>query len=220
MEDQPRESPKPTLSDQIIAKSKISKFDLEEKQFLPAGCIEELVTLEAIIKELIEKDQLDPGDLSLQEDPKTKQVIEFVLGKAKKVFATTVISGLRGRDLGWVMYQFMELNFVNESLPVTKDALEKLLGGIAFPWSQTRIYNFCREQWRFLAPVFSQQNFKVNLEPDHILPFVDKSNLTKEGAFGQVFRVEIHPAHQKNPAMNVRLLPLSLNLFPNYGAII
>lgn len=195
------------LSDQILDKYVKSKFDPEAKQFLPEGCIDELVTLEAIIKELDEKDQLKPGDLDLQEGSVKKNVIDFVRGKAKKVFAITVVSGLRGQELKRAMFQFWGINFTDNSLPVKEGNLA-CFRDTATLWSRVRIHHFCREQWRFLAPVFSQQNFKVDLEPEHILPFIEKDNLVKEGAFGQVFQIEIHSAHQKHPVLNVR--PLSI----------
>jgi hypothetical protein len=207
-EEPPRENPK--LSDRILDKYVWSKFDPEAKQFLPEGCIDELVTLESIIKELYEKDQLNPEDLDLQEGSVKKNFIDFVRGPAKKVFAITVVSGLRGRELGLAMRKFRSINFTDNSLPVKEGNAAQVacFGNTASPWSKTRIHNFCREQWRFLAPVFSQQKFTVNLEPPHILPFIEKDNLVKEGAFGQVFRVEIHPAHQKYPVLKVR--PLSI----------
>jgi len=210
-EELPRENLK--LSDQILDKYVKSKFDHEVKQFLPGGCIDELVTLEAIIKEIVEKDQLKPGDLDLQEGSAKKKVIDFIREKAKKVFAITVVSGLRGRDLGMAMFQFMGINFIDNSLPVKEGNLS-CFHCPASPWSRVRIHNFCREQWRFLAPIFSQQNFKVDLEPEHILPFIEKDNLVKEGAFGQVFPVEIHPAHQKDPVLNVRPLSVLCHCLP------
>jgi len=193
-EDSPPGTPKPTLSDQIINRYLKSKFDPEDKMFLPEGCIKELVTLEAIGKELLdEKDQSEPK----------KNVVDFIYDKAKKVFAISVISHLRGKDLRRAIQAFKRNNFTDESLPVTKEYMTQHFGGSS-TWSLLRIHTFCREQWSFLAPVFSQQNFKVNLEPDHILPFTVKSDLVKEGAFGQVFQVEIHPAHQKDSIFNVR----------------
>jgi len=193
----------PKLSDQILDKCVESMFDDEVKKFLPAGCIDELVSLEAIIKEVRKKDHLQPGDLELPEGSPKKKLVDFVRGKANKVFAITVISGIEGDDLGKAMLQFMEIGFTNKSLPLKEEHL-KDFPFLAYPWSKTRIFKFCREQWIFLAPVFSQQNFMVNLRPEHILPFIEKSEVVKEGAFGQVYMVDIHPAHQEDPILNVR----------------
>jgi len=202
IEDSPIENENRTLSDQVVDRYARSKFDHEDKQFLPAGCIDELVTVEAIIKELAEKDHLIPEDLDLSKEPK-KSVVNFINERAKTVFAVAVLSYLRGEHLGRAMYQFMVKEFDDTSLPVKEEDLVNLVG-TKNPWSKTRIHNFCREQWRFLAPIFSQQNFKIVLEPDHILPFIKKSSSVKEGAFSQVYEVEIHPAHQVDPIRNVR----------------
>jgi hypothetical protein len=203
----------PKLSDQILDKCVESMFDDEVKKFLPAGCIDELVSLEAIIKEVRKKDHLQPGDLDLPEGSAKKKLVDFVRGKANKVFAITVISGIEGGDLGKAMHQFMEIGFTNESLPLKEEHLKDIafFRNMAYPWSKTRIFKFCREQWIFLAPVFSQQNFMVNLRPEHILPFIKKSEVVKEGAFGQVYMVDIHPAHQEDPILNVRqFLPFTI----------
>jgi hypothetical protein len=110
--------------------------------------------------------------------------------------------------------------FTDNSLPVKEEDMENKFSKKKGQWSKFRIYNFCREQWRFLAPVFSQQNFKIDLEPDHILPFIEKSNLVKEGAFGRVFPVEIHPAHQKDLVLNVRFLSILSNYVHNFEVLI
>ena len=202
------------LSDQIVEKYDTSKFDPEEKYFLPAGYVEQLVTLEAIIKELDNKDCLESKDLDLflrlPESDKKKKFVDSICKKAKTVFAITVVSGLRGPHLGKTMHRFMKLEFSDDSLPVTEtllnDHIQPLVNrlGDSSGWSKTRRHTFLQEQWRFIAPVFSQKNFKVDLKPNHILPFIAKSSSGKEGAFGQVYMVEIHPAHYKDPVKNVR----------------
>jgi hypothetical protein len=216
-EEPARESPKQVplrLSDQIVEKYDTSKFDPEEKHFLPAGYVEKLVTLEAIIKELDEKDYIESEYLDvflcLPESDKKKKVVDFVYKKAKTVFAITVVSGLRGSQLGKTMHHFMKLEFSDFSLPVTETLLDSHIDslvkrwGDSSGWSKTRRHTFLQEQWRFIAPIFSQKNFKVDLKPNHILPFIAKGSSGKEGAFGQVYMVEIHPAHYKDPVKNVR----------------
>jgi hypothetical protein len=202
------------LSDQIVEKYDTSKFDPEEKYFLPAGYVEQLVTLEAIIKELDDKDCLESEDLDLflrlPESDKKKKVVDSVCKKSKTVFAITVVSGLRGPPLGMTMRRFMTREFSDDSLPVTETLLNDLIQplvnrwGESSGWSKTRRHIFLQEQWRFIAPIFSQKNFKVDLKLNHILPFIAKSSSGKEGAFGQVYMVEIHPAHHKDPVKNVR----------------
>jgi hypothetical protein len=206
-----RENQNKNLSDQIIDEYQKSKFDPDVKHFVPEGSVDRLVTLEAIIKELLEKDQLEPADLVLEDGSVKKGIVDFAYGEAKKVFATTVVSGLRGNPLVRAMWQFKQIQFIDTSLPFLEEnsSIDPFFSNTrGSPWNKTRIHNFCREQWGFLAPVFSRQNFNVDLEARHILPFIERDDLKKEGAFAQVFRVEIHEAHQKDPALNVRPLYL------------
>jgi hypothetical protein len=188
------------LADQIIGRFATSKFDPEKRQFLPEGCLQELLTSETIIKEL--QDDLLASQCVDPPDDLIEMLVDFILQKAKKVFATTVLSGLRVGRLTHSMFEFMDLEFTDDCLPVTYGKMETIFSK-GTRWSPFTIHNFYREQWRFLAPVFSKKSFKVNLEPDHILPFIEKNNFGKEGAFGQVFQVQVHLAHQMDQVPNV-----------------
>jgi len=203
-------SPQLNLADQILGEFVESRFDPEPKLFLPAGRIENLVTKETIIKELQAKDNLASKALRLTRSSRMR-IVDFVCEKAKIVFAITLLSGLDGKNIEWAMLRFMDptINLTDESLPIRgsipvdnsvfRDEYSKS------PWTDTRIHNFRRSQWQFLSPVFSQKNFSIELEPQHILPFTMRDDSVREGAFGQVFQVDIHPAHRLNPAGNVRL---------------
>ncbi|KAI1079560.1 hypothetical protein F5B20DRAFT_581016 [Whalleya microplaca] len=49
--------------------------------------------------------------------------------------------------------------------------------------------HFLEKQWQFLAPVFyknDENNFMLDLEPQHILPFTWKSGTSKRGTFSEV----------------------------------
>jgi hypothetical protein len=182
----------------------MSKFDPEDKQFLPEGYLKELVTLDTIIEELQEN---HPGSQDVKrEDPTIQKLVEFILEKAKKVFATAVVSGLSGGRLGYSMFKFMEMEFTDKRLPISYN--EMVTKNENLRWGSVEIFNFCREQWRFLVPVFSKKTFKVDLEPNHILPFIERVSFGKEGAFGQVFRVQVHPGHQMDQVLDVSLLSI------------
>lgn len=71
-------------------------------------------------------------------------------------------------------------------------------------WSVTKLRDFAREQWRFSAPFFAQdldsdvKHYK--LDDKHILPFIDLDDMAeddteREGGFGRVMLVDIHPDH-------------------------
>jgi hypothetical protein len=194
------------LSTQIIAKYEQSQFDPDTKMFLPAGLLEDLLTEEAIIKELAGKSRLDPKDLVLRQGSEKKRMVDFIRQNAKRVFATTVVSEFCGEDLRLAMRIFKKIDFTDECLPVLQDeSLSRQVSKFSKKWKPTKIYRFCREQWHFLSPVFSPWQTKFSLDPNHVLPFMEKSSGSdvQEGAFSQVFCIKIHPAHQINPVKDV-----------------
>ena len=202
------------LSTQIIRRYEKSQFDPGEKVFLPAGSLEDLLTEEAIIKELHGDSRVDLEDRLLR--PENQRVVEFIIRQdAKKVFAITVINEFRGEDLKKAMRVLKKINLTDKCLPVQEEFLGEQLGKYSKIWTPVRIHHFCREQWCFLSPVFSPQQTMFYLEPNHILPFTEKSSGcdVQEGAFSQVFCIKIHPAHLIEPVKDVGSLynPFNFN---------
>lgn len=196
--------PKLTLSDKIVVSFKKSMFDPQEKSFLPADQIDNIVTREAIREEFQAAPRFDPEALSPED---LEEIIDFVETKAKRVFAISCLSNLRGGELVWAMCSFSDSEFVDTDLPFKDGNFAKdpfCRDEKDSPWADARIHNFKKEQWSLLAPVFSPEHFTIELEPEHILPFTRKESTMKQGGFGQVFQVDIHPAHQKDPVKNVR----------------
>jgi hypothetical protein len=148
-------------------------------------------------------------DLDLTRDlkPKDESLLNFILQSAKRVFAIILTCHFRGSDLRRMMETFRRKHFDDKDLPVTSDALSELDCFNKRPWSAMERRLFFREQWAFLAPVFSSDNFKTDLEPDHILPFILVDQDIKSGGFSQVFHATIHPSHWTNPVLTVRAPP-------------
>lgn len=186
-----------SLADRILAKFEQSKFDNTFKDFLPEGCIGDLITEEAVLEEL-------PALNS--ETPDGKELLGFIQKDARKVFAIAVHSGLTGAELCDAMKLFKCNNFHDGCLPI-KDIRSNKQNLNLFrrkPWNKTRVYNFYEKQWKFLAPVFSKNKFKHDLPPESILPFIWMSSTVKEGTFSQIFQVKIHESHHKDPVITVR----------------
>ena len=64
---------------------------------------------------------------------------------------------------------------------------------------QPAIRQFCERQWLALAPIFELSSSAVrhyNFAPGTIMPFLEGEAL-RSGGFGEVWKVRIHPAHQK-----------------------
>ena len=187
-----------SLADKIVEGYATGVFDNPPRDFLPQSSVDQFVTRAAIIEELKDEDR----DLDNNED---KYLVDFIHQSAKKVFATAIITGIGGNDLYKAMREFKDNNFQDESLPLKKDAICKLPCFSGKFWNKLRTYDFLRNQWIFLAPVFSKSQFKLDLEPEHIFPFTWVSNdPPKEGTFSQVYQVTIHEAHQEGSTSTVR----------------
>lgn len=196
------DSEEDSLSDKIIDHYEQSKFPVDEEHaFLPDGWLERLVTETSIREELNDPDPaLTP--------PAILDLIAFILDSAKKVFAITLISGLKGDDLCRAMHKFMEHGFVDASLPImTKDELSELECFKKKPWNKLARGYFYEGQWKFLAYIFREEENKdrirINLYPKYILPFTFVDEVKRSGTFGDVYQVTIHPAHQNPPMLKV-----------------
>ena len=112
-----------TLSDQIVNSYQVSTFDTGEKQYLPTVFVERLLTPENIVKELDDKDKLEPEDLECRADPEKKAILDYILLQhAKTVFAILLVIGsgdLRGRPLRNLMSSLMRPGLVDAMLPIT-----------------------------------------------------------------------------------------------------
>jgi hypothetical protein len=195
----PEDASSPTivpLEDQIANGYVYSEFpvDAAKQPFLPDGELDKLITNDSVIQEL---------DLA---DGAESELIEFICQPAKKVFANALISGLGGQNLRKAMSKFKRHGFCDKSLPVGPE-FEKLSCVSIPPWSKMKIRYFRDNQWKFLAPVFPNpapdKDLKLVLEPEHILPFTYVDEQSREGTFGNVYQVTIHPSHQEVPMKKV-----------------
>jgi hypothetical protein len=203
---------KQRLSTQMLNKYVASKFDDSDSEFLPHGCIDDLVTLESIVEELSENRQSKPEDLESQERSAIREITDFVLNHdAKKVFAITILCQLRGEELETAIRQFIKIPLTDSRLPVNKGYLMGHSSDTASLWHKLRDNDFYHYQWGFLAPVFSPSNYIFDLQANHVMPFVEIYNDTKDkdtGGSSQVFKIKIHEAHNKYPLLNVSILSI------------
>jgi hypothetical protein len=146
-----------------------------------------------------------------------EHLVDFILQSAKRVFAITLTCHFRDSDLRGVMQRFKREHFEDKALPVKSDVLSELECFNKIPWSAFRRRLFFRQQWAFLAPVFSSDNVELDLEPDHILPLKLIDQDPKEGIFNRGFHATIHPSHWTNPILTVRAPP-SVNPFKEAAA--
>ncbi|CAN9349867.1 unnamed protein product [Alternaria alternata] len=157
------------LSDKLIK----SAFDKTPHKFIPEGIVHELITEERI------KVALGIQVPSLEET----KVVDFVRMRAKKIFAILVY--IRPDDIRSALSLWIKNDMDDSHLPISFRPTRRM------PW----LSEFCDEQWKFLAPVFSSIQYNHNLEEAHILPFVSKASDSGRGSFGVVSQYVVHKKH-------------------------
>ena len=193
-----------SLASRICHNLATSKFDARGHDFLPENYMEELITEDAI------RTELGLGTDSTRIVESQQNLVEWIHSEAKKVFAIAAYCSLGPTGMLASMEQFKRCNFNNESLPI--DNLRNP-NGRTLPrhfrsrdkiWNSQRLYTFWEHQWKFLVPVFDTKTYNYNLESECIFPFIWKDERPKQGAFGCVYKVRIHPAHQERQLKEVR----------------
>ncbi|RMJ13787.1 hypothetical protein CDV36_006531 [Fusarium kuroshium] len=166
--------------------------------FLPKNAISELVDRDVIIQELWEHEQN-----TRDED---ESLVQWIQNDAPQFFLTMVES--RAPDITscsqkcMFMKLFQRHGFSDKHLPLpdlvnfqhtpsTSDQQEICQD----VWGPVVEYFFKQAQWKFVVPVISKERFRYLLQPEQILPFIEVDDVVKEGAFGRVYRVKIHPSH-------------------------
>lgn len=185
----------PRLCDRIFDTFVLSEFDKQTRRFSPEGSLDDVITSDSINRAF---PAIEPT------------LVAFILKEAKKVFAIAVSIRFRNKEILQVMKLFMSKRISDSNLPFDEElwdthalrssALEEEPGHVSDDddkelWSSSMIANFCEEQWRFCATVFSTDESFYDLNSSAILPFTDKENISDNGAFGRVSRFEIHEAH-------------------------
>ncbi|KAI0458012.1 hypothetical protein F5B21DRAFT_462574 [Xylaria acuta] len=172
-----------------LAKSKYCNGVAET--YLPEGCLDDLIT-EATISQQLSQSHAFLQSLELEEE---RQFIKIIAQRAKKVFATAVLTKVGGDKVYKAINKF---DITDDKLPID-DAhpFLSLLG----QWDSTQFWS---HQWKFLVPVFVEDKLLYHLESQHILPFMDVGSQQKEGTFGVVSEVQIHEAHQRYPAFTIQ----------------
>lgn len=211
----PPAKPKPGLPDQIYAAFDISMFGDRPARFLPQGSIDFLIS----------NDNMDSISkiMGVQGGEETGSLMQYILGRARKVFAIAVHSGIHGEDLLTAMNMLEQHNISDESLPLTEERLQHLQhqelppeigcsdavasSGREQIWTIARVGSFLDNQWKFLAPVFSLEKLNHELHQRLILPFTYKEEIS-QGAYGKVFKCKIHELHLTGRQHSVRLTQL------------
>ena len=188
--DNEREQP---IQESIFDHFAQSKVDPRPEYFVPEGTVDRLVNYKSVMEAL--------GMITVDSaTDDIKELVSFILTRARKLFAISIYSGLEGANLYRAMRSFQDSNFQDGHLPlcIPSHGQNKPPFVRSQLWTRLKIDRFCQAQWKFLAPVFSPDHFYYDLGPETILPIINKDSDRKEGAFSQVFKVRIHEAHIKD----------------------
>jgi serine/threonine protein kinase len=186
------------LVESLLRASIISAID--ERPYIPEHDIQNLLTRTAVVEAF--------GFVDLHSNLDGQKLIGYILQEAKKVFGICLLCNLTGKNLANGMFMFMQIGFNDSSLPITDEVIVPFFGSSGSrsrqPWRTITIRSFMREQWRFLAPVFSSSPYILELLPNHVLPFVTMStDGVPEGRFGQLYHVYIHYSHFNSQTIKV-----------------
>ena len=145
------------------------------KTFVPEGYLREHLTLNDITSLLSD---------TIFDIPQHKQesTAITVYEEALKILSILV-------DLNWQqkLSSFIEGNVLDSSLPLDDPPLRSL---IPEAWT-----SFKALQWEYLAYRFRKGQYRIKLQQELILPYIEQTPLG-EGGFSKVSKVLIHFAHQ------------------------
>lgn len=196
-----------SLSSQIREKLTRSVFDHIQKEFLPRGVLDELITNEVVRRELA----MDGTDYE-------KDLVDYIINNAKKLFVVTLLTGMSTErranqpselELAMLFFAYGKPQINDSSLPIlfdhtkTQPPFYNSKKKCRKPWDVAKISSFIRDQWVVRAPVFSPDTPELELDPGDMFPVIYKRPGVESGAFGEVSRVTIHPDHHVNPIKNV-----------------
>lgn len=179
--------------------------------FVPQSRVIELLTPSRIYEEL----EFNLNSSSDIDDG----IVDYIYTSAKLLFCITLSARLCGNGLYEAMRTFHQGGLKDTDLPISgKKYPELLVPGKDFitltkhnsfktkAWINNlrACTDFTTGQWQYLAPVFTSSSETMDLEEHQIMPFTEVGSIRKQGTFGNVYQVTIHPSHQKNPLRKVR----------------
>jgi hypothetical protein len=186
------------LGDAILNRFVIATFHDPDRVYLPENAIKELIVQGAIEQELAKIERCPTEYTARWNHERRSRLATWIRNNARKVFAIVIRCDFEPFPLLLAMVVFQKHEFTDERLPM----VDKVPGQDIFPpgiWYRLKIDHFQENQWKFLAPVFIQQEYNYDLKPQCIFPFVSDGAIPKDGAFSSVYRVTIHKDHHEYP---------------------
>jgi hypothetical protein len=155
----------------------LRRYNLQKKPYIPLQSLFQLISQEAIQKEL-KKANINAGFWW--------EITEEVLKRGWRVFAVLVLI-----EQVWLVKPFREMAFLQDDrLPLEPWNLRGLKD-----YSITWALHFYDRQWEVLAPCFSRGTVSRSIDSNIALPFVEDKRIGG-GSFGDVYEVSIDQEHQ------------------------
>jgi hypothetical protein len=187
------------LYDAIVEKLVYSEFS--QKDFLPQDDFETLLT-EKTVKDELDKAAFGSFDSSL---------VKYITKHARKTFATLVYGDAVHRAVN-----LERLEFGDKYLPIALEGSHPTsLNGFArdseawkwfHKWKTQEKHFFCKEQWIFLPPIFTNDSTMETLHRDCRLPFIACKSKGEGGSFSLLHKATIHHAHQTVSSVSMSIL--------------
>lgn len=167
-----------------------------DRYFVPEGPLIELMT-----KERVQKAISDTADI---ETFQVGELVDIILKGAIKVFAILVL--LKGEEaliLRFVETDGFQKTALDARLPLHRSQIQALV-------PEDAVDDFYEKQWEFVVPFFSKAIIHRVMDHSARLPFVLDTDTGKEGGFGHIYEIQIHPEYHEYPLSSdgkVSILP-------------
>lgn len=157
--------------------------DDEDRCFIPQKALYNLLTREELRNVLTNCNGISSYHLD--------DLVKIVFRGARRIFAILVL--LKGEEKlisDFVRSDGFQLSALDHKLPFSKETLSEIV-------SPDTIDDFYSVQWEFVAPIFSKGILHRVLDPRTRLPFLFHRDTGKEGGFGHIYELEIHPENHR-----------------------
>ncbi|KAL9084296.1 MAG: hypothetical protein Q9165_008124 [Trypethelium subeluteriae] len=182
------------LIDKLVYRSKECEQlgMLDNQKFIPADSITQIVT-EENVRQAVDASSLVEHGLT-----------EFILHEARAIFL--ILCRLNRLP---AIIKLKAFGLTDEHLPIvidlgqsgktsaeTRDSLpQNQFSSVRESLGLGLFAQFQDEQWKFLAPVFTDTDHGHTFHENHILPFTYKGAQELGGGFSTVYKIKIHAAH-------------------------
>ena len=186
------------LDDRLAENEATSNFDGKDDKFWPQLVLDELITKDSVLREFEWKaDSMEPED---------ERLIDFIVGRAKKLTALTVHVDF-GEKLLDAMKFYMSNGIDDKRLGEDADLGPKLRELNKGLWRPAKVRKFRENRPKVLVPIITTSETNHRFERGTILPFtlqmINPEVKARSGAFSYVQKVTIHDGHFEDPACPV-----------------